>query len=120
MKWFKHSVDSHDDPDVSDAEDIFGDAGYSAFFKIMELYAREYNNTNNEGNIKFSHGFLKRKLRKSSGKVQQILNFYQKKQRIFFKKDDEGITINIPKFIDIVDNWSSNIFYVEIKCTKEE
>lgn len=106
MKWFKHSVDSHDDPDISDAEDLFGDAGYVIFFKILELYAREFNHTSTDGNIKFSFGFLKRKLRKSSAKVEQTLNFYQKKQRIFFQKCDDGFIINVPKFIEIADNWA--------------
>ncbi|HEY0090543.1 MAG TPA: hypothetical protein VGB37_16955 [Candidatus Lokiarchaeia archaeon] len=109
MKWFKHSVDSHDDPDISDAEDLFGDAGYVIFFKLLELYAREYNNTNSKGKLSFSSGFLKRKLRKSLGKVEQILNFYQEKQRIFFEKYDGGYTIIIPKFIDIMDNWGKRV-----------
>jgi len=106
MNWFKHSVDSHDDPDISDAEDLFGDAGYTIFFKIIELYAREYNNTNSQGEISFSLGFLRRKLRKSSAKVELILNFYSKKQRIIFRKGDGELIIKIPKFIDILDNWS--------------
>jgi len=106
MKWFKHSVDSHDDPDISDAEDLFGDAGYSIFFKILEVYAREFNSIKNDGFLTVSLRFLARKLRKSSGKVQEILNFYQNRGRIKFKIDGLLISIKIPRFLDIADNWT--------------
>lgn len=106
MKWFKHSVDSHDDPDISDAEDLFGDAGYSIFFKILEVYSREFNSIKNDGFLTVSLRFLARKLRKSSGKVQDILNFYQNRERIKFKIDGLLISIKIPKFLDIADNWA--------------
>lgn len=106
MKWFKHSVDSHDDPDISDAEDLFKDAGYVIFFKIKELYAREYNHTNDEGWLHLSEGFVKRKLRKSVTKVSRVLNFYEKRKRIYFQKCNGGYLIKIPNFIDIMDNWS--------------
>jgi len=34
MKWFKHSTGSHDDPDISDLMDKFGDTGYGAFCSL--------------------------------------------------------------------------------------
>ena len=109
MKWFQHSVDSYNDPDISDAEDLFGDAGYSVFFKVLEIYGREYNHTDNDGFLRISLTFIRRKLRKSSTKVQQILNFYQTKKRIFFKIDNKDILIKIPKYIRLSDNWTKRI-----------
>ena len=49
MKWFKHFVGSYEDPDISDAEDEFGPTGYSAFFKILEIYGREFRRVDDDG-----------------------------------------------------------------------
>ncbi|MCP4568356.1 MAG: DUF4373 domain-containing protein [FCB group bacterium] len=106
MKWFQHSVDSHDDPDISDAIDKFGDAGYSVFFILLELFGREFDNVNNDNSLDLSLTFVRRKLRKSSTKVQQILNFYSERQRIFFIIDGDMLTLTIPKFVKKSDNWT--------------
>ena len=105
MKWFQHSTDSHDDPDISDAEDMFGDAGYTVFFKMLEIYGREFNHLV-DGKLTISQTFLRRKLRKRWTKVEQILNFYQTKGRIFLETNGSEVSIFIPKFIDIASNWS--------------
>lgn len=105
MKWFQHSTDSHDDPDISDAEDKFGDAGYNVFFKTLELYGREFDNLKGK-KLTLSKVFFRRKLRKSWTKLQQILSFYQERGRIFSTFDDEYITIEIPKFIEKAGNWT--------------
>jgi len=106
MKWFQHNTDSYNDPDISDAEDVFGDAGYSVFFKILEIYGREFNSINSEGKLKLSQTFLRRKLRKSWTKVEQILNFYQIKNRIFYEINNNSVSIYIPKFLRLSDNWT--------------
>ena len=106
MDWFKHSTGSHDDPDISDAIDEFGHPGYSIFFIVLEIYGDEYNHLDSEGWLKLSKRFVTRKLRLSSTKVEQILNFYSERQRILFKKDENSYFINCPKFIDIASNWT--------------
>ena len=98
MKWFQHSTDSHDDPDISDAEDLFRDTGYSVFFKTLEIYGREFNSINGEGWLNLSVTFFRRKLRKSFTKVEQVLNFYQERGRIFYKIEGGTISIKVPKF----------------------
>ena len=105
MKWFQHSTDSHDDPDISDAEDQFGDAGYNIFFKILEIYGREFNQLNSDGWLRISRTFLRRKLRKSWTKVEVLLNFYQERQRIYYKIDGLFVNLIIPRFIEISSNW---------------
>lgn len=106
MEWFKHSTSSHDDPDISDAMDRFGHAGYSVFFMTLEVYGDEFNHLDSEGWLKLSKRFVARKLRNSSGKVEQILNFYSERQRIIVKTEGDYILINCPKFIDIASNWT--------------
>ena len=104
MKWFKHSTDSHDDPDVSDAMDEFGDAGYSVFFIILEIYGREFNQLS-DGWLSVSQAFVRRKLRKSWTKAEQILNFYQTKNRIYYETDGKQVRIKVPKFSKKASNW---------------
>lgn len=110
MKWFKHRTASHDDPDISDARDKFGDAGYTAFFIILEIYGEEYSHLNSDKELKISLTFLRRKLRKSSTKVQQMLNFYSKRKKILSRIDPEDkdmIFIKVPKFIKLASNWTT-------------
>jgi len=106
LKWFQHSVDSHDDPDISDAWDEFGDAAVVVFWVLLEIYGREFNNLDEEGKLTISKTFLRRKLRKSWTKAQQILNFYQKKNRIFHSTNGDDVTILVPQFIEIASNWT--------------
>ena len=105
MKWLKHSTGSHDDPDISDAMDLFGDAGYTVFFITLEIYGQEFSHLE-DGFLTISKTFLRRKLRKSWTKVEQILNFYSKKKRMVIKIDGEMVCIKVPKYIDISSNWT--------------
>jgi len=106
MKWFKHSTDSHDDPDISDAMDEFGQVGYSAFFILLEIYGKEFNHLDKDGWLTLSRRFVARKLRISSTKVEKLLNFYSERQRIAFKMDGNRVVFNIPQFIEIASNWT--------------
>jgi hypothetical protein len=109
MYWFQHSTGSHDDPDISDAWDELGDFGYVGFFVILEIYGQEFSHRNSEGFITISQTFLRRKLRKSSGKVQLLLNFFQKRNRILSKNENGKIMLNIPKYIGLASNWTKRL-----------
>lgn len=106
MEWFKHSTGSHDDPDISDAIDEFGLFAYSTFFITLEIYGTEFNHTDPDGWLTISQRFLARKLRISSTKVQQILNFYSDRQRIVAKFSGDKVYLLCPKFIEISSNWT--------------
>uniref|UniRef100_A0A6H1ZFT4 DNA replication protein n=1 Tax=viral metagenome TaxID=1070528 RepID=A0A6H1ZFT4_9ZZZZ len=106
MDWFKHDTTSLDDPDIQEAEDVFGDAGYAIFFKILEIYGKEFSHLK-DGKLVISCTVLRRKLHKSLTKVEQILNFYQTKNRIFFETDGKYISIEVPKFIEKASNWTT-------------
>lgn len=106
MEWFKHSTGSHDDPDVSDAMDEFGHSAYSVFFISLEIYGSEFNHLDSDGWLTLSKRFVARKLRLSSGKVEQILNFFSDRNRIIIKTDEHTISLKCPKFIDISSNWT--------------
>ena len=109
MKWFKHDTDSHDNPDISDAMDEFGDAGYSVFFILLEIYGRKFKTLNSEGELNLSWKYLALKLRKKRKRIELLFSFYQKRQRIFSRPDPENpnrIFIKIPQFIEIASNWT--------------
>jgi len=109
LKWFKHIVDSGDDPDVDDAITIFGTDGYYVFFRTLEVMSREFN-VNNPGKNTFSVEFLRKKYRVSWGKVVKILSFYQEKERIFYKLFQDNhlpsIGLNCPKLQEISDEYT--------------
>lgn len=106
MKWFQHSVDSHDDPDLSDAWDDLGDSGIVMFWVTLEIYGREFDNTDDDGWLDISWAFLRRKLRKSSAKVQLFLNYFSERQRIFSTIEGDRVRIKVPKFIERADTWT--------------
>lgn len=113
MQWFKHSTGSHDDPDIYTAEKKFGDAGYTIFFKILEIYGEEFKNINKKGFLKLDISFLEYKLRRSYEDFASILQFFSSRKRIFFKtkknNGDDIILIKIPKFIEISSNWTKRV-----------
>jgi hypothetical protein len=119
MKWFKHKTGSHDNPDISDAMDRFGDAGYSVFFIILEIYGKEYGRLV-DGKLTISRTFLRRKLRKSWTKVEQILNFYSECQKILYKIEGRNVIIEIPKFLKIASNWTKRVNENKDKPPTEE
>lgn len=106
MQWFKHKTSSHDDPHISECEDIYGDAGYTIFFKLLEIYGQEFRHLE-DGWLDVSQTFVRRKLRKSWTKVEQVLNFYQEKNRICFTSDYGRLRYKVPGFIELASNWTS-------------
>lgn len=104
MDWFKHKTGSHENPDISDAMDEFGDSGYSVYFILMELYGKEFNRLIDR-KLVLSKTFVQRRLRKSWTKVEQILNFYSDRQKILYHFDGKFLTIEVPKFLEIASNW---------------
>jgi hypothetical protein len=105
MEWFKHSTRSHEDPDISDAWDIFGDAGPVVFWTILEVFGIEYSHLKDDW-LTLSVPFFERKLRRKYKKIEKILEFFKKRERIYYKKTEFEISITIPKFIRIASNWT--------------
>ena len=106
MQWFKHMTTSHQDPDISDAWDQFGDSGPLFFWNILEIYGREFNNVDEDGWLWISTSYLRRQTRKKLNSWRSLLSFYKLRQRILFKEDGKLTGIKVPKFIDISSNWT--------------
>ncbi len=109
MDWFKHKTASLDDPDFNAILDEFGSDGYMMFFGLLEIYGREFSNTNSDGFLSVRLAFVARKLRKSSVKVRKFLNFCGKlinKPRFVYSIDGAILSYKVPDFIDLASNWT--------------
>lgn len=106
MEWFKHPTGSHDDPDLSDAWDKFGDAGVVIFWVVLEIYGNEFNSLSECGTMDVSIKFLERKLRRRWSAVAPKLVWFQSRGRILFEVVGDRVKIRIPKFLDLASNWT--------------
>ena len=106
MEWFKHKTSAHIDPVVSDAWDEFGDAGYVIWFVLLEVYGQQYNSSKPDKKLDVSKAFLQRKFRKSWAKVERVLNYYAEFDKLDVKINGKRVFIGIPKFTEILSNWT--------------
>jgi len=102
MKWFKHISDSLDDPLIYDLLVEFGSDGYLVFFGILEKYSREFS-PENGWNLVINPSYFHQKFLVSSKKIEKILS---KIHTWDIKFKDNKVIIFIPKFTELLDEWS--------------
>lgn len=112
ITWHKYIVGSLDDPDISDAIELFGSDAYLVFFGVLEIMSLEFN-PKNPGNCTVSLSFLKKKLRLSVKKVTKILHFFSERQRIYFKIQNNlslnMIELDCPKYKEIMAEYAKKL-----------
>jgi len=108
MRWFKHFNDSLDDPFIQELMDEFGPAGYVAWFGLLEVTAKE-NGNNLTGKLEINPTYLKRKLRISKGKLQQIFDFCSGKGKLLFDNSLEKWSFEISKMLELKDNYTKDL-----------
>ena len=110
MKWFKHFVDSGDDPDIGHLISEFGLKGYYLFFRTLEIVAREFDAQNESDLDQKWSWFCSRFDRKLKPKViKNFLKTLQKLNRISFVITDEPkptIIIKFFKFRALYDEYT--------------
>lgn len=111
MKWYKHISDSLDDPFIFDLMTKHGSDGYVVFFGTIEIYSREFK-PELSWNLVVSLAFLQQKLRISRNKIKKILQDITKWD---IKLSNDQVTIYIPKFTELLDEWTQRT----IKKTRE-
>lgn len=104
MKWYKHVSTSLDDPFICELLDEFGADAYMVFFGVLEIYAREYS-PESCWKLDEKVSYFRRKLRTSASKFQKILSKIYKWEVSFH---DDRVSIYIPKFSDLLDNYTRN------------
>ena len=129
MEWFKHSTGSHEDPDISEAWEEFGDAGPVVFWTILEVYGLEFNHLDTDGYLTLPIRYWERKLRRpwlkkgktlgecwssrgvDRGKSRSyggvVVEFFRGRGRFEIRETPETVSIRIPKFIKIASNWTT-------------
>lgn len=108
LKWFKHHTDSLSDPFIEELMDNFSHAGYVAWFGLIEIICKE-NKNNLTGNLEISPVYLKRKLRISKTKLQQIFNFCQTNDKLLFDFSKEKWNFKFSKVAEIKDNYTKDL-----------
>lgn len=108
MKWFKHQSDSLSDPFIQDLIHNFGGNGYMVWFGTIELISKE-NGKNVTGKSEFSGRFLKEKFHVSVGKLQEIFRFCEGKGKLLFHFSEKNFKLEIPKILEIKDNYSKDL-----------
>jgi hypothetical protein len=107
LKWFKHISDSLDDPFIFDLMAQHGDAGYVIFFGILEIYAREFH-PEDQWKLNISWDYLRSKLHRTRNKqIENILRFIQVKNKWEIVLTNSDVTIYIPKFRELLDDWTT-------------
>ena len=106
MKWFKHISDSLDDPFIYDLMEHCSD-GYLVFFGVIEIYAREFKADEN-WKLDISWAYLRQKLHRTRNKpIEKALSFIQVLQKWDIVLTEDRVSIHIPKFTELLDNWQS-------------
>jgi hypothetical protein len=122
VKWYKHLVDSSDDPDIDDAISLFGTDGYYVFFRTLEIMSREFD-YKNPGKNRFSIEFFRKKFRISWRKTVKVLSFFHQKNRIFCNisnGDKLGrIDLYCPKLKELCDEHTRKIMSKNSGVTQE-
>lgn len=112
MKWYKHLVESGDDPDVDGAVILFGADGYYVFFRTLEVMAREFD-YENPGSNTFLWEFYRKKFRISARKLRKILDFFNEKQRIYCRIYTQGkvkmVELKCPKLKALCDEHTRKV-----------
>lgn len=120
MRWFKHLVDSGDDPDIGAAIEQFGWLGYYIFFRTLEVMSREFN-VENPGKNTFNFAFFCKKFGKIHKKtLLKILLFYHKKGRIKFKMRGNNISLYCPKLKDLADDYTKKMLALKSGQTPDK
>lgn len=119
MKWYKHFTDSLSDPFIEELMDNFSHAGYVAWFGLIEIICKE-NGNKLTGKLEISPTYLKRKLRISSAKLQQIFDFCSTNNKLLFDFSKEKWSFDFPKVAEIKDNYTKDLQVTSKKLSKHK
>ena len=118
IKWFKHISDALDDPFICALMDKYGHAGYVAWFGLIEIIAKE-SGTDLTGELDISPIYLKRKLRISRAKLQQIFNFCDTFGKLSFNNSKDLWHFDFPKMLELKDNYTKDLQVTSKKLSLE-
>ena len=109
MKWFKHHTDSLDDPFIQALMDKFRHVGYTVYFGTIEIIGKEYGQGLTCEKFVFEPTYLRRKLRTSLTKLQQVYDFCATKGKLSVNYSEEEWEFDFPKIVEIKDNYTKDL-----------
>ena len=105
MNWFKHKADTHEDYKMSDAIKKYGHLAYKFYFILIEVYAKYYNEHDEEYYVKIS----KEKLAKINNiyprNIEKLLKYFKENEKILYVIDNEIILFKINDFKKLHNRW---------------
>jgi len=113
MKWFKHWSTSTSDPDLMESEVRFKAAGPYVFWRTLEVLSKE-DATENALNINFKV-FKTFFPSTSANKLKEILEYFDKKSRIFVNYEDENILIFCNKLAVLSSDYNAKVRSLSVK-----
>jgi len=120
MKWYKHFTDWHTDRDIRESIRVFGLQAYSFYCIIREIYGLYYNDIDNEGFLKIQNIEVAKRCHISIKQVRNILDFFQKKERMLYRIDGSDIYIKVPEFIRLAGSWRIRVEERNVTPNREE
>jgi hypothetical protein len=110
MKWFKHLVDSGDDPDIGAIVSKFGAKGYYLFFRTLEVMAREFDPDHPGENTFDKRWFLQRFYAVSTRfRLQSFFAFTTELHRIEYREEGENVHLTCYKLKDLTDEYTGKM-----------
>jgi hypothetical protein len=105
MKWFKHSTNSSvSDPIVSLLQEKYGGAGYSMYFKLIEVIAGNLQYKEQESSVRLSIKMWAKHLMCRKPKLVDFFQTLEEEGHIFFEMDDDFIDVTMPSIKESLDN----------------
>jgi len=126
MIWFQHDTDLHNRPFMSKAIELYGNTAYTFYLVIIEIYAKNYNYTDNYDQLTVTIKQLCESIRVKKKKMNLLLEYFQKESKIVYKKEGLEIIYKIPNIKEIASNWTkrkerrNSVETTEVPTAKEE
>ena len=116
MKWFKHDTNASDDVRIVRLEEKYGNDGYSAYFKLLEIVGRE----GEKGKIsfkKFPKNLVSKRTNLEQKRLDEILTFMGY-INLCCSKSLKRDTLYFPKFKDRADDYTKRLRRVSEHSTE--
>lgn len=115
MKWFRHMTDASEDEFVVELESLFGLEGYARWFKLLEVIARQMDQSS-KCSVAYPWSKWQTFLKGKRKKLETFLEHSQNKQKIFLKQNGNILEISCPKLLKLRDEYSRKSGHTPDTC----
>lgn len=119
MKWFRHMSAASDDEFISGIEDEFGWEGYGRWWKLLEIIAKQMDETD-RCYAEYSWVKWQSSLKGKRNKLETFLVHCQNKRKIKLEQTENVLKIICPKLLELRDNYTKDLQASEEVTSKQE